>query len=68
MKGSNIKYVIFLINWYIPMVVFEKLYTKRAFLFSNRQDVLLGIQNHIATEQCSLENIYTDKDHNALGH
>ena len=50
------------------MVVFKKLYTKRAFLFSNRQDVLLGIQNHIATEQCSLENIYIDKDHNALGH
>ena len=48
------------------MVVFEKLYTKRAFLFSNRQDALLGIQNHIATEQCSLENIYTDKDHNAF--
>ena len=68
MKGSNIKYVIFLINWYIPMVVFEKLYTKRAFLFSNRQDVLLGIQNHILTEQCSLENIYADKDHNALGY
>ena len=50
------------------MVVFEKLYTKRAFLFSNRQDVLLGIQNHILTEQCPLENIYTDKDHNALGY
>ena len=68
MKGSNIKYVIFLINWYIPMVVFKKLYTKRAFLFGNRQDVLLGIQNHIVTGHCSLENIYTDKDHNALGY
>ena len=50
------------------MVVFKKLFTKRAFLLSNRQDVLLGIQNHILTEQCSLENIYTDKDHNALGY
>ena len=50
------------------MVVFKKLFTKWAFLLSNRQDVLLGIQNHILTEQCSLENIYTDKDHNALGH
>ena len=54
-----------LINWYIPMV---HSYTKRAFLFGNRQNVLLGIQNHIVTEQCSLENIYTDKDHNALGY
>ena len=47
---------------------FKKLFTKRAFLLSNRQDVLLGIQNLILTEQCSLENIYTDKDHNALGY
>ena len=50
------------------MVVFKKLYTKRAFLFGNRQDVLLGIQNHIVTGHCSLENIYTDKEHNALGY
>ena len=50
------------------MVVFKKLYTKRAFLFGNRQDVLLGIQNHIVTGHCSLKNIYTDKDHNALGY
>ena len=41
---------------------------KELFLFSNRQDVLLGNQNHIVTEQCSLENIYTDKDHNGLGY
>ena len=40
---------------------------KELFLFSNLQDVLLGNQNHIVTEQCSLENIYTDKDHNGLG-
>ena len=51
-------YIKSFINWYIPIMVFRKLCTKRALFFSNRQDVLLGIQNYLVTEQYSLEYIY----------